>query len=453
MPSVDDMTTTTPFHGSTADATASDDLIAVTGLGVYCATGRNVPEFLRALRDARVSFRPIHEFDVEGCRTELAAVCDDIPNPPTRSGARANALLRHAVDEALRDAGLLEAIAAGRIDARRVGVVVGTSLGGMGAYVDHLMAGYDTGSDGRVCASALNPHVRLTPAETVLSIPANVLAHEIAQAHGFSGGTGACVTACSAGANALAIGADMIRLGRADVVIAAGVDALTPLTFTGFHSLKALPRGVPTPFDRDRGGLLVGEGAAALVLARAPSGAPSDASAQASVYAEFAGYGLSNDAYHATQPHPEGRGAVLAMWQALADAGLEPEDVGYVNMHGTGTRHNDPMELEAMRHVFGARAASVPISSIKGAIGHTLGAAGAIEAVASVLALHHGFLPANGDVNAPIDGFDYDVVQTPRPADGLTTAMSNSFAFGGNCASLVFRRSSHPPLPYRPLPA
>jgi 3-oxoacyl-[acyl-carrier-protein] synthase II len=439
MPSVDDSTPFTP-----------DDAIAVTGLGVYCATGRNVPEFLGALRDARASFRPIHEFDVEGCRTELAAMCDDIPNPPTRSGARANALLRHAVDEALRDAGLVEAVAAGRVDPRRVGVVVGTSLGGMGAYVDHLMAGCEPGPDGRVGASALNPHVRLTPAETVLSIPANLLAHEIARTHGFSGGTGACVTACSAGANALAIGADMIRLGRADVVIAAGVDALTPLTFTGFHSLKALARGVPTPFDRDRGGLLVGEGAAALVLARAPGGAPH---AHASAYAELAGYGLSNDAYHATQPHPEGRGAALAMWQALADAGLEPEDVGYVNMHGTGTRHNDPMELEAMRHVFGARAATVPISSIKGAIGHTLGAAGAIEAVASVLALHHGFLPANGEVGAPIDGFAYDVVRTPRPADGLTTAMSNSFAFGGNCASLVFRRASRPPLPSRLLPA
>jgi 3-oxoacyl-[acyl-carrier-protein] synthase II len=419
---------------ATADATAlpPDDLIAVTGLGVYCATGRNVPEFLEALRDGRTSFRPIHEFDVEGCRTELAAMCDDIPDAPTRSGARANALLRHAVDEALRDAGLLEAVAAGRVDARRVGVVVGTSLGGMGGYVDHLMAGYEPGPDGRARPSALNQHARLTPAETVLSIPANVLAHEIARAHGFTGGTGACVTACSAGANAIAIGADMIRLGRADVVIAAGVDALTPLTFTGFHSLKALTRGVPTPFDRDRGGLLVGEGAAALVLERATSAAD----------VEFAGYGLSNDAYHATQPHPEGRGAALAMWQALADAGLAPEDVGYVNMHGTGTRHNDPMELEAMRHVFGARATTVPISSIKGAIGHTLGAAGAIEAVASVLALRHGFLPANGEVGSLIDGFEYDVVRAPRPADGLTTAMSNSFAFGGNCASLVFRRAS-----------
>ncbi len=434
----------TAGRDAAAETTTSpaDDAIAVTGLGVYCATGRNVPEFLLALRDGRASFRQIREFDVEGCRTELAAMCDDVPDLPTRSGARANALLRHAVDEALRDAGLVESIAAGRVAARRVGVVVGTSLGGMGGYVDHLMAGYEAADDGRVRPSALNPHVRLTPAETVLSIPANLFAHEIARAHGFTGGTGACVTACSAGANALAIGADMIRLGRADVVIAAGVDALTPLTFTGFHSLKALTRGVPTPFDRDRGGLLVGEGAGAIVMERASAVASGATPSGASAHAEFAGYGLSNDAYHATQPHPEGRGAALAMWQALADAGLAPEDVGYINMHGTGTRHNDPMELEAMRHVFGARAATVPISSIKGAIGHTLGAAGAIEAVASVLALRYGFLPANGDVAGLIDGFEYDVVRTPRPAEGLTTAMSNSFAFGGNCASLVFRRAA-----------
>lgn len=408
----------------------SMDSLAVSGLGVCCSIGNDVDAFRAALATGAKSFRAIDEFATTGCRTVLAGFCGALRDEPTRSGARASGFLHRAVEEAMAGARLHERLAVGALQHARIGVVVGTSLGGMGAYVEQFVSGFATDDDGIAAATPLNPHTRLTPDETVLSIPANLMAWEIARAHGFGAGVGACVTACSAGANAIAIGADMIRLGRADVVVAAGVDTITPLTFAGFHCLKALTRGEPTPFDRDRGGLLVGEGAGALVLERPDTGVHA--------HARLAGYGLANDAFHVTQPHPQGRGAALAMRQALADADLAPDRVGYVNMHGTGTRYNDQMELEAMRDVFGERAGRIPISSIKGAIGHTLGAAGAIEAVATVLALRDRLLPANVGFHTPMDGATCDVVVSPRPAPELAVAMSNSFAFGGNCASLVF---------------
>jgi len=415
-------------HGN---ARRRQEKVVITGLGVHCSIAREVDGFADALRAGRQGFHEIDEFDMAGCRNRLAGMVKELEEVPTRTGMRSNILLKHAVTQALADAALADAVP----DRSRVGVSVGTSVGGVGGYVDWV-AGSESPDLDAVFHTPLNPYNRLRGQECVSNVPHTLLPYEVAREHGFSAGTSCCVTACSAGANSLAIAADFIRNGRADAMVAGALDTFTPLTYMGFHALMAMTKALPSPFDANRSGLLVGEGAGIMIL-------ESESAALrrgAKIYAELAGYGLANDAFHVTQPHPGGRGAIQAMRAALRDAGMGADEVEYVNMHGTGTKYNDLMELKAMREVFGDRAGRIPISSIKSAIGHTLGAAGSIEGIASVLALHHEFLPANLNFTTPMEGFEYDLVTEPRPAPGLRTAMSNSFAFGGNCASLIFRR-------------
>ncbi|MEU8386325.1 beta-ketoacyl-[acyl-carrier-protein] synthase family protein, partial [Streptosporangium sp. NPDC048865] len=252
-------------------------------------------------------------------------------------------------------------------------------------------------------------------------------------------------TACAAGGNAVGLARDKILTGEADAVLAGGVDPLLFGTYAGFAGLQAMSTGPCRPYSHSDG-LNLGEGAAFLLvepldLALARGAVP---------LAEVAGYGLSADAYHATAPDPTGRGGASAVSRALAEAGLTPEDVHYVSGHGTGTPANDTMEAKVMRLVFGERAARVPTSSIKSFVGHTLGAAGAVEAVASVLALHHGVAP-------PTIGFDddaradLDYVPNRAREMPIDTVVSNNYAFGGNNVSLVLTRPRSP-VPYEPAP-
>jgi 3-oxoacyl-[acyl-carrier-protein] synthase II len=198
-----------------------------------------------------------------------------------------------------------------------------------------------------------------------------------------------------------------------------------------------LSKGEPAPFCNKRSGILLGEGAACLVLEKESHARRRGAR----IYARFRGYGLSNDAYHVTKPHPEGEGACKAMRNALEDAGLDADHIDYVNMHGTGTQGNDAMELTSLRRVFGERSGRIPISSNKSLAGHSLGAAGSIEAASSVLSLHDGFIPASLGFEEKMAGFEYDIVTATRREGGLRSVMSNSFGFGGNCASLIFDKA------------
>ncbi len=411
----------------------SGDDIVVTGLGIHCSIGRDLDEFRASLLAGNKGFSKVARFELAGFRNDRAGVVGELPEVKTRHGQRESRLLRAATEEAL-GAGCLE-----NVDGRRVGIAVGTSLGGFGGFVHWLLSATDGAAPDpeHVFEAALNPRNRLRGRDVVLNIPPVQLAGELAREYGFSAGISASCTACSAGANSLAIAVDALRRGRADVMLAGGVDPINEMTVMGFNALMAISPTEPAPFDRNRSGLLVGEGAGMMTLERR-------AHAQArgaTVFAELAGYGLANDAYHVTQPHPEGAGAIVAMRKALARAQVEPREIGYVNTHGTGTRHNDLMELTALQGVFGEYAARLPISSIKSMIGHTLGAAGAIEAIATVLALHDDFLPPNLNYSEPIEGFTYRIITTAERGVGLRHAMSNSFAFGGNCASLVFSRA------------
>jgi len=244
------------------------------------------------------------------------------------------------------------------------------------------------------------------------------------------------MTACSSSATAIGYAADRVRLGHVDVALAGGAEGLCRLTYAGFSSLRATSPEPCRPFDAERKGLSLGEGAAILVLesyehARARG---------AEILALVAGYGVSADAYHMTAPHPEGDGAARAMRAALADAGLDPSQVDYVNAHGTGTTHNDAAESAAVRRVLGAHAERTPLSSIKSMLGHTLGAAGAIEAVASVLAIARGFIPPTVNLRTPDPAFGLDYVPNTARNQPVSVVLSNSFAFGGNNTTLAFKR-------------
>ncbi|MDP3696347.1 MAG: beta-ketoacyl-[acyl-carrier-protein] synthase family protein, partial [Desulfocapsaceae bacterium] len=256
----------------------------------------------------------------------------------------------------------------------------------------------------------------------------NSVAEYIAGETGCRGPALAVSTACSSGAVAIAMALEMLRSGKAKTVLAGGVDSLCRLTYFGFHSLQLVDKKGCRPFDVDRHGMAVAEGAAMLLLTTERPDTP---------LAELLGAGLSCDAYHPAAPHPEGRGALMAMWAALADAGLEPEDIDYINLHGTGTPENDLVESKAIKTLF---VTPPPLSSIKGAMGHSLAASGAIEAVVSAIAVFQNFLPAN----TGWQNLDPALGLTPltQPiSQPVTAVLSNSFGFGGNNGCLVITKA------------
>jgi 3-oxoacyl-[acyl-carrier-protein] synthase II len=332
------------------------------------------------------------------------------------------AAARLAIDDAALDLGLHEP--------ERVGVVVGTGIGGISAFETQLRVLMERGPR------------RVSPQLVALMIP-NMAAGQVAMRLGLRGANDCTTTACAASGHAIARAVDLIRSGAADVCLAGGSEAaITPLTVAGFCAARALsrrnddPEAASRPFDAGRDGFVLGEGATVLVLedldaARARG---------ARVYAEVAGYGLSADAHHETAPDPGGAGAAVAMSAALRDAGVDGADVGYVNAHGTSTTLGDAAEVRAVRRVFGEHADDLPVSSTKSMTGHLIGAAGATEAAATVLAMTNGLLPPTINHEDPDPECDLDVVPNVARRANVSAALSNSFGFGGQNASLVFTR-------------
>ncbi len=382
--------------------------VAITGLGIVTALGRGVEAHEAALRRGESGLRALSLFPAPGLPESPTGEVSPahLPQDPTLSRSEALALV--AARDALGDAPL----------AGPGAIVVGTTTGGIHESERHYL----------LHRGAATPENRLALRHHPVGKIADRLAQRLsleAEHHTFS-------TACSSSANAIGYAAMKIAAG-AGWALAGGVDALCRITYLGFHSLKLLAPHC-RPFDQGRLGLALGEGAAFLRLepgaAARARGAP--------IYGFVQGWGCTADAHHMTAPHPEGKGAIAAMQAALADAGRTPGDVGYVNAHGTATPANDRSESLALRAVFGA--AVPPVSSTKGATGHTLGAAGAVEALLCALALSRGWAPGNlGLVQQDPD------CQVPLiPAQGLSgplqVALSNSFGFGGNNAALVLAR-------------
>jgi 3-oxoacyl-[acyl-carrier-protein] synthase II len=270
----------------------------------------------------------------------------------------------------------------------------------------------------------------------LVSKPMAATADFIANLFGIHGPRSTIVTACSASANALAYGASLIRSGAVDLVLAGGADSLCRLTFSGFNALLSVDPDGCRPFDLRRKGLSLGEGAGMIVLEALEHALHRGAT----ILAELSGFGICGEAHHITQPLASGEGAAHSMTLALEDAGLRPADIDYINAHGTATPINDRMETRGVKAVFGDGAYRIPVSSTKSQIGHTLGAAGALEGIAVVLGMRHGFLPptVGWEVRDPECDLDY-VPQGPRRAT-IRHALSNSFAFGGNDTTLVFSR-------------
>ena len=255
----------------------------------------------------------------------------------------------------------------------------------------------------------------------------------VAERFGFSGPKFTVTTACSSSATAIGYGADLIRSGKSKAVLCGGSEALTELTFGGFNSLKATDPSPCKPFDRKRAGMSLGEGAGILILEDFDEAEKRGVK----ILAEFLGYGIGGEAYHITAPEPTGMNEARIMKEALEESGVAPTEVDYINAHGTGTPLNDKVETLSIKNAFGERAYSIPISSIKSSVGHCLGAAGGIEAIASILSIRHQFVPPTLNHQKGDEDCDLDYVPEKSREAEVRVVLSNSFAFGGNCTTLV----------------
>ncbi len=408
--------------------------VAVTGLGAVTPLGEDVGSTWEAMLSGRSGIGPITLFDATGYRTTIAGEVEGwepenhFDRRELRRLDRFSQFFLVAVRQALEQGGLSyeETDPA----AARAGVVVGAGFGGMGSFIQEIVTLTEKGPD------------RVSPTGVPRVIP-NMAAGLASIEHNLLGPVSCVVTACSASANAIGDGAELIRRGAADVVVAGGSEAaITTFGIATFAQARALstrndePERASRPFDADRDGFVMGEGGAALILedldhAQA-RGAP--------VLAELTGYGMSADAYHITLPRPGGAGAARAMVNAYEDAGLTPSDIGYINAHGTSTEANDATETAAIRIAMGELAHSIPVSSTKSMTGHILGGAGAVEAMACIMALRDQVLPPTINYEVPDPECDLDYVPNVKRETSMEHAMSNSFGFGGHNVSLIFSR-------------
>lgn len=386
--------------------------VVVTGLGAVSPFGAGVKAYWQGISTGTCAIRPATLIDTEGFRARIAAeVPEGLGGSMRRS--RADRLALTAAREALEDAGL------GTTERRDTALVVGAVGGGM-LEVEEWHWRRRRGQPA-------------SPAAARATLPASH-ADVLAWSLGVQGPRETVVAACSSGAASLAVAAELIADGVVTTALVGGADALTRICFMGFNTLKLLDPEPCRPFDRERRGMSIGEGAGFLVLeereaARARGATP---------YVELAGHGMTSDAFHVTSPHPAGDGMVRAMRAALATSGVAAREVGYVNAHGTGTAQNDRIEAQALRTVFGE--GRVLVSSTKSMIGHTMAAAGSLEALATVLALTHEIVPPTAHLASPDPEVPFDCVPRVAREASLPAAISNSFGFGGQNVTLLFRR-------------
>ena len=385
--------------------------VVVTGMGARTAFGRGVEAFWEGALSGRSAIRPVTRFDTGRFHARHAALVDALDERGDEGMERETLFARDAAEEALT-----APAARPPFGGARSGIAVGTTLAGNGPLTEWL-------------ASRTAGAERLSRGET------GALARDLAIRHGAGGPVSTVSVACASGAAALGLGAEWIRSGDADLVLAGGADAISPFVFSGFDALRALSPTAARPFDALRDGLTLGEGAGFLLLEEEEHARRRGAV----ILARLSGYGSASDAQHMTRPDPEGRGLVRAIETALLRAGRAASDVGFVSAHGTGTTFNDAMEEAALAHVLGALARTVPVNGIKGAIGHTLGAAGALEAILSVLVLERQLVPPTAGHAASRADSPLTVVSGRRlvPARPVTVALSTTAAFGGINAALV----------------
>jgi 3-oxoacyl-[acyl-carrier-protein] synthase II len=406
--------------------------VVVTGLGAVTPLGNSVPEYWAAVCEGRSGIGPITQFDASRLDTRIAGevkAFDPSRYFEKKDVKKMDRFIHLAVAagiEAAEDAKVDFA----QVDPTRAGCLIGSGIGGIQTIIEWHKVLLERGPG------------RISPF-FVPSLIANMASGQLSIRYRLKGPNSAVTTACATGNHAIGDAFKVIQRNDADLMLAGGSEAiLIELCLAGFSNMKALstrndePARASRPFDADRDGFVPGEGAGVVVLESLDHARRRGAR----IYAEVVGYGMTADAYHMTAPDPEGDGAARAMAGALRDAGVVPEAVGYINAHGTSTPYNDRTETQAIKRVFGEHAHRLAVSSTKSMIGHLLGAAGGVEAVVTVLALHHGILPPTVNYDTPDPECDLDYVPNVARKAEVEVALSNGFGFGGTNATLAFRR-------------
>lgn len=405
--------------------------VVITGLGAVAPLGNDVVSFWKGIKEGKCGIAGINAFDTTGFKSTLAAEVKDFDPETLLDKKEAKRMDRYcqlamvAAEEAYKDAGLDTA----EFDRDRFGVIVGSGIGGLLTIEEQHSRLLEKGPG------------RVSPFFIPMSI-SNMAAGNIAIKLNAKGVCLSIVTACATATHSMGESFHKIRNGEADIIITGGAEApITPLAVAGFTTMTALssssdPLRASIPFDKDRDGFIMGEGAGILVLESLEHALQRNAK----IYGEVAGYGATCDAYHMTSPAPNGEGGARAMKEALNDAGIEPEEVSYINAHGTSTPYNDKYETEAIKTVFGQAAYKIPVSSTKSMTGHLLGAAGAVEAIICVKATQEDFIPPTIGYKTIDKECDLDCVPNTGRQHRVNYALSNSLGFGGHNATIIVKK-------------
>lgn len=407
--------------------------VVVTGMGVVTSIGNDLKSSWEGFKASKNGTATITDYDVSNFTTQFASLVKNFPMEefiPKKDLKKMDGFIQYGVAAAcmaIDDSGLEVT----ENNADRIGVSIGAGVGGIGTIEENHNKFLNSGP------RRVSPF--FVPATII-----NMISGQVSIRYGLKGPNLAITTACTTGTHNIGNGARLIGYGDADVMVVGGAEhGSTPLSLTGFSAAKALscrndsPETASRPWDKDRDGFVMGDGAGVLVLEEYEHAKARGAK----IYAELVGYGMSGDAYHMTSPSEGGEGAALAMRNAIRDAGVNVEEIGYINAHGTSTPLGDVAETQAIKQVFGEAAKSVAVSSSKSMIGHLLGASGAVEAIVSVMTLKDQVITPTINLFEPGEGCDLDYVpHTARDAKNLEYVLSNSFGFGGTNGSLVFKR-------------
>ena len=402
--------------------------VVVTGMGAVTPLGNNVKDFWEGIKNGKNGIARITHFDPEVQKAKNAAEVKDFVFHDKKEARRSDLYSQYGVTaalEAMADSGL---VSGENIDPDRLSILVGSGIGGIMTL------------EAEVNKAIVKGITRVSPF-LVTSVIGNILAGNIAIACKATGSCLGLVTACATGTHAIGESYRAIKHGYADAIIAGASEApFAPVCFSGFANMTALstredPNRCSTPFDKERDGFVMGEGAGIIILEEYEHAVARGAK----IYAEIVGYGSTCDAYHITMPDPEGNGAAKAMELAIKEAGINPEEVSYINAHGTGTPYNDLFETRAIKTVFGDAAYKIPVSSTKSMTGHLLGAAGVVEAIVCINALVDGIIPPTINLLVPDEELDLDYVPGTARKQALNYAMSNSLGFGGHNGCLLIK--------------